>query len=76
MPWPSQSPDFNRIEHLWEIRERRLRQRFPEPSTEHQMVEFLVEEWCRVPPIEFQTHVESIPRCIEAVLFPVGPMCY
>ena len=32
-------------------------------------MECLVEEWCRIPPTDFQTLVESIPRCIQAVLF-------
>jgi hypothetical protein len=45
-----------------------LRQRFLPPSTKHQIMEFLVEEWCSIPPIEFQTFVEYMPRCIEAVL--------
>jgi hypothetical protein len=27
-----------------------------------------VEEWSHIPPIEFQTLVESLPRCTEAVL--------
>ena len=66
MPWPSQSPDLNAIEHLWEIVERHLRQRFPAP-TKHQIMEFLMEEW-RIPPIELQTLVESKPRPIKAVL--------
>lgn len=30
-------------------------------------MEFLVEEWCRIPPIEFQT-LESMPMCMEGVL--------
>ena len=42
------------------------------PSTKHQMMEFLVEEWSHIPPIEFQTLVESLPRCIEAVLAACG----
>ena len=39
-------------------------QRFPPPSTKHQMMEILVEEWCRIPPIEFQTLVESMPKVL------------
>ncbi|XP_064861527.1 uncharacterized protein LOC115102408 isoform X5 [Oncorhynchus nerka] len=57
------SPDLNPIQHLWEILEWRLRQRFPPPST--------------IPPIEFRTDVESMPRRIEAVLAACGePMHY
>ena len=41
---------------------------FPPPSTKQQIMEFLMEEWCRLPPTEFQTLVESMSRCIEAVL--------
>jgi hypothetical protein len=49
---------------LREILGRRLRQRFSPPSIKHQMMECLVEQRCRIPPIEFQTHVESIPGWI------------
>ena len=56
MPWPAQSLDLNQIEHLWEILNQRLRQRFPPPSTKHHIMKFLLEEWCRIPPVEFQTH--------------------
>jgi hypothetical protein len=44
MPCLSQSPDLNPIEHLWEI----LEQLFPPPSTKHQMMAFLMEEWCHI----------------------------
>ena len=61
---------------LWEIQERCLRRRFPPPSTKHKIIEILVEEWCRIPPIEFQTLVESMPRCMEAVMARDGPTPY
>jgi hypothetical protein len=72
MSWPSQSPDFNPVEHLWEILDRRLRQSFSPPPTKHKIIEFVMEEWCHIPPIEFQTLVESMPRGIEAVLARVN----
>ena len=46
------------------------------PLTKHQIMEFIVEEWCRIPPIEFQPLVESMPRSIEAVLARGGPTPY
>jgi hypothetical protein len=68
----SQSPDLNPTAHLWEILERRLRKCFPPASTKHQIMEFIMEELSYIPPIEFQTLVESMPRCIEAVLAARG----
>ena len=36
-------------------------------------MEFPVENWCRILPTEFQTLVESMPRCIEAFMAHDGP---
>jgi hypothetical protein len=55
------------LSHLWEILEGRMRQRFSPTSTKHQIIEFLMKEWCRIPPI-----VEPMPRHIEAVLVDRG----
>jgi hypothetical protein len=46
------------------------------PQSTKQQMEFLVEEWCCMPPTKFQTLIESIPRCIEAVLARGGPITY
>lgn len=72
MLWPSQSPDLNPIEHLWEILEQRVRQRSPPPLSKEQMREYLSEEWCSIPPLEFQKLVESMQSRIEAVLAAGG----
>jgi hypothetical protein len=40
------------------------------------MMEFIVEELYHIPPIEFQTLVESMPRSIEDVLVRGGPTPY
>ena len=63
-----QSPDLNPVEHLRAILDWRLREHFLPPSTKHQIMEFLMEEWCPIPPIEFHPLVKSMPRHIEAVL--------
>ncbi len=77
MLWPSQSPDLNPLEHLWRILGQRVRQRSPPPSSKHQMREYLLEEWCPIPPVGIQRLVESMPRRTEAVLGTrIGPTPY
>ena len=56
MPWPSQ-PSWTPMGDSGAATET--------PSTKHQIIECFDEEWCHIPPIEFQTLVESVTRCIE-----------
>lgn len=72
MPWPSQSLDLNLIKHLWEIFDRHGRQGAPPSSSKHQMRDFLLEEWCSIPPVELHRLVLSMPRDTESALEPSG----
>ncbi|XP_018556089.1 kinase suppressor of Ras 1 isoform X2 [Lates calcarifer] len=39
---------------------------------QHQIMEYLLEQWCFIPPADLQRLVESMLRCIEAVLVAHG----
>ena len=45
--WPSQSPDLNPIETLWEDLERAVHTRHPSNLT--QLAEFCKKEWAKIP---------------------------
>jgi hypothetical protein len=66
--WPAQSPDLNRIEHLWDELESRLQARPNRPTSVPNFTNGLMAEWKQVPAAMFQHHVESLPRRVEAVI--------
>ena len=47
--WPSQSPDLNPIEHLWDELERRIRKRNPLLKNKSKLIAALQEEWEQIP---------------------------
>ena len=64
--WPSQSPDLNPIEHLWEELERRCASIKPKNAADK--FEILRREWERIPQSVIDTLIDSMPRRCQAVI--------
>ena len=67
MTWPSQSPDRNPIEHLWDELERRIHKRTP-PNTKEELWEIIQQEWLQIPSSVTQNLVNSMPKRVREVL--------
>jgi len=66
--WPSQSPDLNPIEHLWDELERGLKKRTQHPKNESELEAAVKEEWTKIPYEKLNNLIESMPRRIEACI--------
>ena len=68
--WPSQSPDLNPIEHLWEHIERKVSVR--KPSNQHDLFELIKRTWEEIPIDVLINLVDSMPRRCNAVVAAKG----
>ena len=68
LPWPSKSPDLNRIEHVWDLLDRRVRVRAIPPRNVWELAGALVEDWGNISQQELSNLVQSTRRRCTAVL--------
>lgn len=67
MDWPSESPDLNITENLWNDLKKSVHAQKPSNLTELEM--FCKEEWSKIPPSRIQTFVKGYRSRLEAVIF-------
>ena len=72
MDWPAQSPDISPIEHLWHHLKRKLAEYEIPPKGILELWDRVEEEWNKIPSEVCQNLIDSMPRCIEAVLKAKG----
>lgn len=70
LEWPSQSPDLNPIEHLWDELGRRVADKKC-TNVDHLMTT-LTEEWNNIPASRLETLVKSMPNRCRAVINTKG----
>jgi hypothetical protein len=70
LDWPSQSPDLNPIEHLWEHVERQLRG--VRASNANQKFDQLQDVWQAIPMSVIDTLLDSMPRRCQTVIDAKG----
>ncbi|GFV35682.1 hypothetical protein TNCV_1892921 [Trichonephila clavipes] len=64
LDWLSQRLDRNSIKHLWNELEHRLRCQLNQPAP----VPAVIDIWMGIPKDTHQKPVESLPRCVQAVI--------
>ncbi|GFU29756.1 transposable element Tc3 transposase [Trichonephila clavipes] len=62
MDWRAYSPDFNPIEHVWNMLGRRIAARQPHPTSLPELRRALLDEWCNIPQDQIDNLILSMPR--------------
>ncbi len=70
LEWPSQSPDLNPIEMLWQDLKRAVHARKPTNVTE--LKQFCMEEWAKIPPRRCERLINNYRKRLVAVIAAKG----
>ena len=68
LPWPSQRPDLNPIEHLWDKVKKEIAKRAFPPTKALELKIAMKEGWERIDINYIQSLIASMPRRIAAVI--------
>ena len=71
LEWPAQFPDLNPIEHLWHHLKSQLQQYDTPPKGVHQLWKRVEKEWNKISPEVCQNLIKTMPRRIQAVMWPM-----
>ena len=66
LDWPSNSPDLNPIENMWQIVKNNVERRMPKNTSE--LKQFMVEEWDKIPHETVQNLIKSMKNRCELIL--------
>ena len=72
LDWPSNSPDLNPIEHVWDQIGRAVYRRVTDATTLRDLPQFLREEWDALPQQRIQRLIASMRRRCQAVIDAYG----
>ena len=72
MEWSSKSPDLSPVEQVWDLLDRRVRQRPVQPQTLRQLQHALVQEWNNIPMNVIRRYIRSMRRLCRAVTQSAG----
>ena len=70
LEWPSQSPDLNPIEMLWQDLKQAVHARKPTNVTE--LKQFCMEEWAKIPPRHCERLINNYRKRLVAVIAAKG----
>lgn len=62
LPWPSQSPDMNIIEHVWAHLKAQVQKRVPQPGSAKALWEVVQQEWYGIDTESIQSLYCSMPK--------------
>jgi transposase len=68
--WPSQSPDINAIELLWEEMDRQVQKE--RPTNEQALLAIVNQVWNNLQPEVLQKYIDRLPRVMKAIIEAQG----